>query len=133
MIPISFGELVDKLTILEIKVERIRNPVQRQHAERERALLQQVLEAAMPTAEAEIGALRQELRALNLVLWDVEDALREKERDSSFDAAFIALARSVYRHNDQRARLKLEVNRRCGSALVEVKSHPGLETAAVNE
>jgi hypothetical protein len=127
LVPVSFGELVDKLTILEIKVERIGDAEKRRHAEREHALLQQVLEAALPDAEAEIGGLRQDLRALNLVLWEVEDALREKERMAAFDADFIKLARSVYQHNDQRARLKLDVNRRCNSALVEVKSYAGLD------
>jgi hypothetical protein len=130
LVPVSFGELVDKLTILEIKVERIRDPAKRRHAEREHALLQQVLETAMPAAEIEIGALRRDLHALNTRLWEVEDALREKEGAAEFDAEFIALARSVYRYNDQRAGLKLEVNRRCGSLLVEVKSYAGLDAHA---
>lgn len=123
LVPVSFGELVDKLTILDLKVERIHDAVRRAHAQAERAALQDALDAALPQPPAEVARLRAALHAVNAALWEVEDALREKERLADFGREFVELARSVYRHNDHRARLKLELNRVTGSAFVEVKSH----------
>jgi hypothetical protein len=123
LIPVSVGELVDKLTILDIKLARLADAGKLAHARRERDLLQAALDRCLPALGEDLSALRAELEAVNAALWDVEDALREKERAGAFDDAFIALARSVYQRNDHRARVKLEINRRCGSGLVEVKSY----------
>lgn len=124
MAPVSWGELIDKITILEIKQARIAEAAKRRNVERELAALTDLREAAMPAnAPAEIAALTVELRHVNTALWEVEDALRDCERDGRFDAGFIELARSVYRHNDRRAALKKEINLALGSELVEEKSY----------
>jgi hypothetical protein len=115
---VSWGELIDKITILEIKAERLEG-VARENAAHELALL---AEAAAPAAH-QAATLKDALKALNEALWEVEDKIRDKERARHFDADFIALARSVYRHNDARGRLKREINRLLGSELVEEKSY----------
>jgi hypothetical protein len=122
--PISPGELLDKLTILRIKTRRIAAPDKRAHVAHELALLEAVWRDALPAS----GDVREEEAALarvNAALWEVEDALREHERAQRFDAEFVALARSVYRHNDERAALKRRVNLKLGSALIEEKSYRG--------
>ena len=126
-IPVSAGELIDKITILAIKTERVRNVRKRLMAARELALLQG---AATPLLRegaamaAEIAPLMAQLKAVNLALWEVEDALRAREQAQDFDARFIALARSVYRTNDERARLKNAISAAAGSDLMEIKEHP---------
>jgi hypothetical protein len=126
-IPVSAGELIDKITILEIKTERIRNVQKRLVAARELALLQR---AAAPLlcgetgSAAEIAPLMAQLAAVNRTLWEVEDSLRAMERAQRFDAGFVELARSVYRINDERARLKNAISAVAGSSLSEVKEHP---------
>jgi hypothetical protein len=120
-VPISPGELLDKLTILRIKAERVTDPEKLANVRRELALL----EASWRGAGAELD-LSDEERALarvNGALWEIEDALREHEAAQRFDAEFIALARSVYQHNDERAALKRRVNVKLGSALIEEKSY----------
>ncbi|HEY8120695.1 MAG TPA: DUF6165 family protein [Myxococcota bacterium] len=119
--PISPGELLDKLTILRLKSERIAEPEKRANVERELALLEAVWRA-QPRAE-ELRAEEAALVRVNAALWDVEDALRALEAEQRFDAEFVALARSVYRHNDERAALKRRVSARLGSALIEEKSY----------
>jgi hypothetical protein len=121
-VPISAGELIDKLAILEIKVERIADPKSRANVERELDALTRVRDRAVrPTAA--LGALAADLKAVNAELWQIEDELRDCERRGDFGAGFIALARAVYRTNDRRAALKREINMLLGSALVEEKSY----------
>jgi hypothetical protein len=115
-IPVSWGELIDKITILEIKQEKL--PLEaRAFVTRELALL-----TALEQPER-IGALKAELKDINRTLWDIEDAIRDKERAGSFDADFIALARSVYRTNDQRAAVKRKIDLLLNSPLREEKSY----------
>jgi hypothetical protein len=119
LVPVSVGELIDKITILEIKQAHLRGEALA-HVERELQLLQQVAEVAGLQPDP---SLLQELRQVNRDLWEIEDAIRELERHADFGARFIALARSVYRTNDRRAELKRTLNTRYGSALVEEKSY----------
>jgi hypothetical protein len=120
-VPISPGELLDKLTILRLKGQRIAEPAKRANVLRELALLEAAWREG--AGEADVRAEEQALARVNAALWETEDALRALEAEQRFDAEFIALARSVYRHNDERAALKRRVNERLGSALVEEKSY----------
>ena len=119
LVPVSWGELADKITILEIKCARLRAPAAVANAARELAALAPVLEPVAATIEDERAALT----AVNTRLWDIEDAIREYEAAKTFGDAFVALARSVYQENDQRGRIKAVINRRLGSALVEEKQY----------
>jgi hypothetical protein len=121
-IPVSAGELIDKITILEIKTGRVRHAQKRLLAARELALLQRA--AAGLLLGGEILPLMAQLSAVNRTLWEVEDSLRAMEQAQRFDARFIELARSVYRTNDERARLKNAISAAAGSSLREVKEHP---------
>lgn len=122
-VPISVGELLDKITILEIKAERIGDPAKLAHVRHELDALAG-LSAGLGLG-TEALALVGELGQVNRRLWDVEDRLRALERAETFGPEFIALARSVYRENDHRARLKRRLNELTGSALVEEKSYSG--------
>ncbi|HXF07971.1 MAG TPA: DUF6165 family protein [Candidatus Acidoferrales bacterium] len=122
-IPVSYGELIDKITILEIKQARITDPVKRRNVSHELTLLQAVWDASDAARGGAIDDLRVALKAVNEALWDIEDDIRDKERAQAFDAAFIALARAVYHQNDRRAALKREINLRLGSAIIEEKSY----------
>lgn len=118
----SYGDVLDRITILEIKVARITDPDKRGHAQRELEVLEQAWSAAgLPVALPERALLTQ----VNAQLWDVEDRLREREAAGDFGPAFVTDARSVYKTNDQRAALKRRVNLALGSDLVEVKSYHG--------
>ena len=119
-IPVSWGELLDKISILEIKVLRLRAPESQANAAHELALLRQVASAAGGVAE-----LTAALRAVNTRLWRIEDLIREKEAAGDFGPDFIALARAVYRENDERGRIKSALNRALGSTLVEEKQYSG--------
>lgn len=124
VVPVSPGELLDKLSILRLKAQRIADPEKLANVRRELALLE---DAWRGSADPALD-LREEESALarvNAALWETEDALREKEAAQEFDAAFVALARSVYRRNDERAAWKRRINTRLGSALVEEKSYRG--------
>lgn len=123
-VPISPGELLDKLTILRLKAARIADPAKRANVTRELAALEAIWRRDVPRA-GELAAEETGLAHVNAALWDVEDALRECEAAARFDAAFVALARSVYRHNDERAALKRRVNEKLGSAWREEKSYRG--------
>ena len=127
-IPTSWGEVVDKVTILEIKAARLENAQALANVRRELAALGEVLDQGLPASPA-LAALRAQLRQVNERLWDIEDAIRAKEHAGAFDAGFIELARSVYRVNDQRARLKREFNALTASELVEEKSYQPYERA----
>ena len=122
-VPVSWGELVDKKTILEIKVERLRDPDALANARRELAPLEATL-ATLSPKPPELDRLQAELREVNRRLWDIEDAIRRKEAELSFDAGFIELARSVYHTNDERTRIKQEINLLLRSGIVEVKQYP---------
>lgn len=121
-VPISAGDLLDKITILEIKQTRLANPAQWANVSVELALLQQTRVDTL-IEPPELPPLVAELKAVNERLWDVEDALRQHEQDGDFGSDFIALARSVYQLNDQRASLKRRINELCGSFLMEEKSY----------
>ena len=120
-VPVSWGELLDKITILEIRLEHLRAPEAIAHVRRELALLL----AALPEPSAALEGLRADLRAVNHRLWDIEDAIRRKEAVRTFDAGFIELARSVYHTNDERSRIKREINTLLGSDIVEEKHYAG--------
>jgi hypothetical protein len=120
MVPVSVGELVDKLTILDIKLAHVRDDRQRANIAHEQSLLA-ALVAPIVAAEPDVQALQDQLRAINATLWDVEDRLREHERNGVFDDDFVQLARQVYHRNDERARLKKAINETTGSAIVEEK------------
>ncbi len=120
--PISPGELLDKLTILQIKCEQISDPDKLQNVENERALLQAVVDRHIPVKE-DIAALAVDLHNVNQQLWDIEDDIRDCERVGDFGDKFISLARAVYVTNDRRAALKKQINQALGSAIVEEKSY----------
>jgi predicted nuclease with TOPRIM domain len=122
LIPISPGELIDKLTILEIKAERITDVAKLANVRHELSLLQEAWRKSGHDQSA-IQDLWDELRRINAQLWDIEDQIREEERAQRFEAEFIRLARSVYFTNDERARVKREINTRLGSKIVEEKSY----------
>jgi hypothetical protein len=119
MIPVSHGELLDKISILEIKVSRLRAPDAVANAARELALLRQAAGPVPPDA----APLYAALLAVNTRLWRIEDAIREKESQGDFGPDFIALARAVYHENDERGRIKQALNRLLRSALVEEKQY----------
>src|SRR6185437_6502463 len=130
LVPISVGELLDKITILRIKARRMQDPAKLRNVHRELQALERTGEAAlgMPLAQASAGAgaLSAEIAALeqvNAALWDIEDRIREHEAANRFDAAFIELARAVYLRNDERAAIKRRINLAVGSALIEEKSY----------
>jgi len=119
MVPVSWGELLDKITILQIKAERLADADKRANVAAELTLLSQIAGAARQQA----AALTAELKAVNESLWEIEDRIRDKEAAQAFDDEFIRLARSVYVTNDRRAAIKRQINRLLGSKLVEEKSY----------
>ena len=121
-VPVSVGEVLDKITILQIKLAHISNAAKRANIQNELdALLPLVADDAFTTDQMQ--ALMAELKSVNEALWDIEDDIREKEAAKSFDAEFIRLARAVYITNDKRAEIKKQINLATGSALVEEKSY----------
>jgi hypothetical protein len=122
LVPVSPGELLDRITILRIKSERIADLQQLANVRRELALLEQTWGAARVT-DARVAAEQAALQRVNLELWDIEDRIREHEAQRRFDAAFIELARSVYLRNDERAAIKKRINVALNSTLVEEKSY----------
>ena len=121
VVPVSPGELIDKITILEIKSERISDPEKLANVRRELDLLESTWAEAAPTAD--IAAERASLKKVNEALWDIEDEIRVEEKQRRFGERFIELARSVYVRNDDRAAVKREINLKLGSELVEEKSY----------
>ena len=117
-VPVSYGELIDKITILEIKAERIGDPAKLANVRTELDLLIRTWGEAAQSA-TDISVERARLKAVNEGLWEIEDRIRVKEKAKAFDAEFIELARSVYVRNDERAAAKREVNQKLGSTLVE--------------
>ncbi len=122
LVPVSFGELLDKIAILQIKSERMTDPAKLANVRRELDALEATW-SAHEASRVDIAALRGELKAVNERLWVIEDDIRDKEAAQAFDAGFIELARSVYFQNDERARIKREINLALGSAYVEEKSY----------
>lgn len=118
----SPGEFLDKLTILEIKSERMTDPAKLANVQRELDLLRSTW-AASPLASRDVSALVAQLKQVNESLWEIEDRIRLKESAQQFDADFIELARAVYRTNDRRAAIKRRINEGLGSDLVEEKSY----------
>ena len=120
--PISPGELIDKLTILEIKAERIQDAAKLANVRHELKLLEETWRKSGHDQRV-IQTQWDELRRINAELWDIEDLIREEERAQRFEAEFIRLARAVYVTNDERARVKREINTQLGSKIVEEKSY----------
>jgi hypothetical protein len=118
-VPISWGELLDKISILEIKVERLSAAEARANAGKELAMLNEIAAPAL----AQVAPLAAQLKTLNEALWDIEDRIRDHERARDFGADFIALARSVYQTNDRRGAVKRQINLALGSALIEEKGY----------
>jgi len=121
-IPISPGELLDKITILQIKAERIGDAVKVANVKTELDMLSKVWHQAV-AADAEIIALTAELKSINEALWEIEDDIRDEERNQRFGERFIELARAVYVTNDERANAKKKVNLHLNSSIVEEKSY----------
>ncbi|KRG63337.1 hypothetical protein ABB26_12645 [Stenotrophomonas humi] len=122
--PVSIGELIDKITILEIKAERITDAAKLANVRTELDGLWPLWleqQAARPT----LGALKDQLKAINERMWDIQDRLRDKEAAQDFGADFITLARGVYGTNGERVVVKNDINRVAGSALVEEKQYQG--------
>ncbi|SHH74436.1 DUF6165 family protein [Desulfofustis glycolicus] len=121
-IPVSWGELLDKITILRIKKERLADPEKRRNVLRELAILEEAWQGRQ-SAPRELAELAEQLRSVNEALWDIEDEIRDCERRSDFGQRFVELARKVYRTNDRRASLKYRVNDLLGSDIVEEKAY----------
>jgi hypothetical protein len=126
--PVSVGELLDKITILQIKLERL-NGRARGNVARELALLNQTKSDAHLNNSPEIVTLMSELKAINTALWIIEDQIREFEARGDFGPSFIETARSVYRMNDRRAAIKRQINVISDSEIVEEKSYTNLKEA----
>jgi prefoldin subunit 5 len=122
LIPISPGELLDKITILQIKAERIADPVKVANVKTELDMLSKVWSETVEV-DSEITTLTAELRSVNEALWKIEDDIRDEERGKRFGERFIELARAVYVTNDERANAKKKVNLHLNSSIVEEKSY----------
>jgi hypothetical protein len=119
-IEVSVGEAVDRLSILEIKLEKVKDPAKIENIRAEYDLLRGTMEQAGVSFEDQAFL---DIKAVNERLWDIEDRIRKKERDGEFDDEFIDLARSVYRENDKRFEIKRRINSETGSSLVEEKEY----------
>ena len=122
LVPVSFGELLDKIAILQIKSERMTDVAKLANVRNELEALERTW-AAHPASAQDISDMRAELKEVNERLWVIEDDIRIKEKAQAFDDEFIQLARSVYFENDTRARIKKDINLALGSAYVEEKSY----------
>jgi hypothetical protein len=121
-VPVSFGEAADKFTILQIKRERIRDPAKRANVETELALLSEPFLKAMGATQG-FEALLAALKDINGRLWNIEEQIREHERWEDFGAEFVRLARAVYRTNEERTRVKREIDLLFESPILEEKSY----------
>ena len=119
---ISAGELIDKITILEIKKEKISNKEKLVEVNKELISLNETLKKSISN-ESKILSFKNDLKNINLKLWDIEDGKRSAEKNNKFDEKFIQLARNVYKFNDERAKIKLAINNALGSNIKEVKSY----------
>lgn len=127
-VPVSWGELVDKITILQIKAERIADKGARANVAHELGSLRRVAGEAL-RADG-VAPLIEQLQAVNEELWEIEDKIREREAEGDFGQRFVQLARSVYKKNDLRAAIKRRINEALGSELVEEKSYADWTSAA---
>ena len=116
---ISAGELIDKITILEIKKEKISNKEKLVEVDKELISLNETLKKSI-NDESKILSFKNDLKNINLKLWDIEDGKRLAEKNSQFDEKFIELARSVYKFNDERAKIKLAINNALGLSLIHI-------------
>ena len=121
-VPVSFGEVLDKITILEIKSERIQDPEKVKNVRKELDELNRVWNRVVENRDL-VSEQRKQLKAINETLWEIEDDIREQEADQDFGERFIALARAVYVTNDKRAAVKKQINLALGSSFVEEKSY----------
>ena len=121
-VPISLGELIDKITILRIKLHKINSDEAQKNIRSELEKLEKVLNNTM-AIDTNLKNFEIKLSNINQSLWDIEDQLREKEKEKQFDNKFISLARMVYFRNDERAKIKRMINKSFGSELVEEKSY----------
>jgi len=120
--PVSWGEVIDKITILEIKADRLSSEAALANVRKElRLLTENVASEVLPRAD--VQRLKTRLREINEKLWRIEDDIRQKEAQQAFDSEFVELARSVYHVNDDRSRVKREINERLSSGLIEEKSY----------
>jgi len=122
LVPVSPGELLDKITILRIKSQRMADPGKLANVRLELSALEETWTGSV-YASIDVDRELRALQAVNDRLWTIEDAIRDKERAQAFDAEFIGLARSVYMENDERAAIKRRINLKLGSSLVEEKSY----------
>ena len=129
LVPVSFGELLDKIAILQIKSERIGDAAKLANVRNELSALEKTW-MAHPAAGGDVAKLRADLKEVNERLWEIEDDIRVKEKAQQFDADFIRLARSVYFENDERARIKKDINLALGSTYVEEKSYQDYRAGA---
>jgi hypothetical protein len=123
LVPISPGELLDKITILRIKSARMTDATKLANVRRELDLLERTWRDSHYARAHDVSADERALQDVNERLWDIEDRIRDKERDRSFDAEFVSLARAVYVENDERAAVKKRINTALGSSIVEEKSY----------
>ena|SRR5579859_2877387 len=123
LVPVSAGELFDKISILLIKAERISDPSKLVYVRDELELLQTIIAKHFPVATLELDDLLTQLKLVNEAIWEAEDVVRECDRLGRFDDTFVSTARSTYRNNDRRAGLKRKINALLESPIVEVKSH----------
>ena len=119
---ISVGELIDKITILEIKKNKISDKDKLNEVDKELSSLNETLKKSI-IENSEISVFKKQLKDINLKLWDVENGKRLAEKNNDFGPRFIELARNVYRFNDERAKIKLKINETLGSNIKEIKSH----------
>ena len=122
LIQVSPGELIDKMTILEVKLAHMSDPAKLANVRREHDMIKQTFRENVADTPA-LAKLIAELKATNLALWTVEDLIRDHEREGNFGESFVQLARSVYRINDERAAIKRRINVLLDSAIVEEKSY----------
>jgi Family of unknown function (DUF6165) len=121
-VQISWGELLDRITILEIKVRRLNSQAATEKTRRELAVLSSIADDIL-SEQPHLISLKEQLKSVNEVLWDIEDKIRAKEAAKSFDQQFIELARSVYLNNDKRADLKCQINALLNSDFAEAKQY----------
>lgn len=126
LIEVGPGELIDKITILDIKSERMSDPVKLKNVRHELAVLDAARRAHIPPS-AELTRLEAALKSVNEALWVIEDDIRQCEADKDFGPKFVELARAVYKQNDKRAALKKDINLLTGSSIIEEKSYTEFE------
>ena len=124
---ISIGELLDKISILEIKMEKIKDNTKREEVKKEYDILKKIQSNSIEIT-GELKKLFDSLKKVNSIMWDIEDKVRICEKNKDFGEKFIELARGVYFNNDKRSRIKLEINKKLNSNLVEVKEYVDYES-----